>query len=66
MKIKNWIEWDYKMTKIYEKIQTPIYCKKNYLPLTCESQSRLENQTEREISSHCDKNSTHNVWNKYR
>ena len=36
------------------------------LPFTCESQSGPENQMIREISSHCDKNSAHNVGGKYR
>ena len=31
------------------------------LAFKCESQSRPENQMEREISSHCDKNSSHNI-----
>jgi len=33
------------------------------MPFKCESQSGTENQMEREIFSHCDKNSTHNRHN---
>ena len=36
------------------------------LPLKCESQTGPENQMIREMSSHCDKNSAHNVRGKYR
>ena len=49
-----------------KRIGMPTYCKKFLLSLTCESQSGPENQMEREISSHCDKNSAHNVREKYR
>ena len=55
------------MSKIWEKIWTPTYCKIFLLPLTsCESQSGPEYQTEREISSHCDKNFTYNVGDNYK
>ena len=40
-------------------------CKFLLLPFKCESQSGPENQTEREISSHCDKKSANNVGGKY-
>ena len=53
------------MPDIWEKIRTPTYCKRFLLPLTCESQSGRENQMERKMSSHCDKNSAHNVSGKY-
>ena len=62
LKIKNWIKWTTKMSKIWEKIWMRTYCKFLLLPFKCESQSGPEkNQMEREISSHCDKNSSHNI-----
>ena len=63
--LQMWVTiWDGKPD--YKKNWTPTYCKKSILPLTCESQLGLENQSEREISSYCDKNSAHNVGDKYR
>ena len=66
MRIKNWIEWTTKMSKIWEKTRTQTYCKFLLLPFKCESQSGPENQMTREMSSHCDKNSAHNIGGKYR
>ena len=66
MRIRNWIEWTQQMPKIWEKIRTRTYCKFLLLPIKCESQSGPENQMIREMSSHCDKNSAHNVGGKYR
>ena len=66
MRIKNWIKWIQQMSKIWEKIWTRTYCKFLLLPFKCESQSGPENQMIREMSSHCDKNSAHNIGGKYR
>ena len=41
-RIKNWIEWTTKMSKIWEKIRTRTYCKFLLLPFKCESQSGPE------------------------
>ena len=49
------------MSKIWEKIHVWIYCKFLLLPFKCESQSRPEKPDIKEISSHCDKNSVHNI-----
>ena len=54
------------MSKIWEKIRTRTYCKFLLLPFKCDSQSGPENQVIREMSSHCDKNSAHNVGGKSR
>jgi len=42
MRIKNWIEWTTKMSKVREKIWTRTYCKCLLLPFTFESQSGPE------------------------
>ena len=54
------------MFKIWEKIWTRTYCKFLFLPFKCESQFGPENQMIWEMSSHCDKNSAHNVRDKNR
>ena len=61
MKIKNWIEWTKQMAKILEKILTLTYCKFLLLPFKFESLSGPENQMIKEMPSHCDKNSAHNI-----
>ena len=63
---KNWIELTKQMAKIWEKIWMRTYCKLLLLPFKCDSQSRPDNQMIWEMSSHCDKNSAHNVGGKYR
>ena len=58
MKIKNWIEWSTKMSKIWRKIWTRTYCKLLLLPFTCESQSGPEKPD--------DKRNIFTLWQEFR
>ena len=50
-----------KCPKFEKKFEHQRTAKKFFCPPTCESQSGPEYQMERGISSHCDKNSSHNI-----
>ena len=52
-----------KFEKKFERERTANFC---FCPLNCESQFGPENHMIREMFSHCDKNSAHNVRGKYR
>ena len=61
MKMKNWIELVNKMSKIWEKFErkrTANFC---FCPSIVSHNLGRKNQMGREISSHCDKNSSHNI-----
>ena len=61
MKMKNWIECTNKMTKFEKKFKrecTAYFC---FCPSNVSHNLNQKNQMTREISSYCDKNSSHNI-----
>jgi len=65
--MRNWIGWNStKILKFWEKIWRQTYCKIFFCPSHVSHNLCRKNQMEREMSSHCDKNSAHNVGSKYR